>query len=103
MKSIRDIYKIGRGPSSSHTMGPERACRLFRDEHPDATAFEAVLYGSLAKTGPGHGTDRIIRETLAPLPCDVRFDLEESDLPHPNTLDLIALDADGAECGRMRV
>ena len=103
MKSIRDIYKIGRGPSSSHTMGPERACRIFRAEHPDAAAFEAVLYGSLAKTGPGHGTDRIIRETLAPLPCNVRFDLETGDLPHPNTLDLIALDADGAECGRMRV
>ena len=103
MKSIRDIYKIGRGPSSSHTMGPERACRIFRTEHPDAAGFEAVLYGSLAKTGPGHGTDRIIRETLAPLPCDVRFDLETGDLPHPNTLDLIALDADGAELGRMRV
>jgi len=103
MKSIRDIYKIGRGPSSSHTMGPERACRIFSQEHPDAAAFRAVLYGSLAKTGPGHGTDRVIRETLSPRNCEVVFDLQSSDLPHPNTMDLIALDAAGAELGRMRI
>ena len=62
MKSIRDIYKSGRGPSSSHTMGPERASMIFRSEHPEAASFRAVLYGSLAKTGAGHGTDRIIRK-----------------------------------------
>ncbi len=58
MKSIRDIYKNGRGPSSSHTMGPERAARLFLSEHPEADRIEVVLYGSLCKTGVGHGTDR---------------------------------------------
>ena len=47
MKSIRDIYKIGRGPSSSHTMGPERAARLFLSEHPEADRIEVVLYLSL--------------------------------------------------------
>jgi len=68
MKSIRDIYKIGKGPSSSHTMGPEKACRFFRAEHPEADRFAAVLYGSLAKTGKGHGTDDVIAHVLAPLP-----------------------------------
>ena len=103
MKSIRDIYKIGRGPSSSHTMGPERACRIFSSENPDAASFRAVLFGSLAKTGPGHGTDRIITETLAPKKCEVVFDLETHDLPHPNTMELIALDASGWKSASMRV
>ena len=103
MKSIRDIYKIGRGPSSSHTMGPERACRLFRAEHPEAARFQAVLYGSLAKTGPGHGSDRIIRETFSPLPCEVIFDAGAAEMKHPNTLDLVALNGEGAQTGRMRV
>ena len=103
MKSIRDIYKLGRGPSSSHTMGPERACRLFKRENPGAAGFEATLYGSLAKTGPGHGTDRIILETLAPLPCALKFDGDAPNLKHPNTMDLIALDGEGREIDRMRV
>ncbi len=97
MKSIRTIYKIGRGPSSSHTMGPERACQIFRAGHPEAAAFRAVLYGSLAKTGRGHGSDRIIQETLAPLPCKILFDTETTQLRHPNTLDLTALDSSGNE------
>ena len=103
MKSIRDIYKSGRGPSSSHTMGPERASMIFRSEHPEAASFRAVLYGSLAKTGAGHGTDRIIRETFSPLPCQVEFDVETVGLPHPNTMDLFAMDAEGNVLGSMRV
>ena len=103
MKSIRDIYKSGRGPSSSHTMGPERASMIFRSEHPEAASFRAVLYGSLAKTGAGHGTDRIIRESFAPRPCEVELDMEKGSLPHPNTLELFALDAEGNVLGRMRV
>lgn len=50
MKSIRDIYKIGTGPSSSHTMGPARAAVIFRGEHSEADKFQAILYGSLSKT-----------------------------------------------------
>ena len=50
MRSIHDVYKIGRGPSSSHTMGPARAAALFREETPEADAYRAVLYGSLSKT-----------------------------------------------------
>ncbi len=94
MKSIRDIYKIGKGPSSSHTMGPERAARLFRKEHPEATGFRVVLYGSLAKTGVGHGTDRVLREVLAPLPTEIVFSDQMLPEAHPNTLDLFALQAE---------
>ena len=68
MKSIREIYKIGKGPSSSHTMGPERAATMFKERNPDADAFQVILYGSLSKTGVGHGTDRVIRQVLSPFP-----------------------------------
>ena len=91
MKSIREIYKIGVGPSSSHTMGPERAARLFKAAHPEAEAFRAVLYGSLSKTGVGHGTDRVIRQVFDPLPCQIVFSQEEIPGSHPNTMDLQAL------------
>ena len=102
MKSIREIYKIGKGPSSSHTMGPERASRLFKSEHPDADAFRVILYGSLSKTGVGHGTDRVIREVLSPAPTEIIFSTEELPKSHPNTMDLIAL-KDSQEIGRLRV
>ena len=103
MKSIRNIYKIGKGPSSSHTMGPERASRIFLSEHPEADSFTARLYGSLARTGKGHGTDRVIVETLAPVPTEIEFVMEHvQDLPHPNTMDLIAY-KDGNITGEMRI
>ena len=60
MQSLRELYRIGKGPSSSHTIGPESACRLFLKENPNADKFKVVLYGSLAKTGVGHGTEKII-------------------------------------------
>ena len=91
MKSIREIYKIGKGPSSSHTMGPERAALLFRNHYPNATSFTVTLYGSLNKTGIGHGTDRVIREVLSPLPTEIVFSDAQLQDSHPNTLDLIAL------------
>lgn len=53
MLSIKDIYKIGRGPSSSHSMGPSKAASLFAAETPNADSYQAILYGSLAKTGHG--------------------------------------------------
>ena len=90
MRSIHDVYKVGRGPSSSHTMGPARAAALFREETPEADAYRAVLYGSLSKTGKGHGTDRILEETFAPLPAEIVFSRETVE-KHPNTLDLTAL------------
>ena len=90
MKSIRSIYKIGKGPSSSHTMGPERAAKLFKERYPKADRFEVILYGSLSKTGVGHGTDRVIREVLSPVPTEIIFSAET--LSHPNTLDLRAFE-----------
>ncbi|MBQ8510523.1 MAG: L-serine ammonia-lyase, iron-sulfur-dependent, subunit alpha [Clostridia bacterium] len=90
MKSLRALYRMGRGPSSSHTMGPEKACMIFKQNNPGADRFKVTLYGSLAKTGVGHGTDRVIRETLAPTPCDVIFNIHQVELPHPNTLELEA-------------
>ena len=91
MKSIREIYKIGKGPSSSHTMGPERAAKYFKEQTPEADRYTVILYGSLAKTGVGHGTDRVLRDTLAPLPTEVVFSSEDLGADaHPNTMDFIA-------------
>ena len=103
MRSIRDIYKIGKGPSSSHTMGPERAARIFKQEHPDAEKFRVVLFDSLAKTGVGHGTDRVLREVLSPVPTEIVFATEDpGNLRHPNTLDFYAVEQ-GEESAPMRV
>lgn len=102
MKSIKDIYKIGKGPSSSHTMGPGFAAKIFKDEHPDADSFRAVLYGSLAKTGIGHGTDRVLIDTFAPTPVEVEISSKDPEkLKHPNTLDLVAVKG-GKEIARQR-
>lgn len=95
MESLTELYKIGRGPSSSHTIGPERACTFFRNKNPDADNFRVILYGSLAKTGRGHGTDRVIRAVLAPHSCKIEFNMEEiTSLPHPNTMDMFAYRGD---------
>ena len=102
MKSIREIYKIGKGPSSSHTMGPERAARLFMDRYPKADAFRVVLYGSLSKTGVGHGTDRVIRQVFMPIPAEIVFSEESLAGFHPNTMDFFALEK-GVQIGTLRV
>ena len=81
------MYRIGKGPSSSHTIGPERACKLFASDNPEADSFKAILYGSLAKTGIGHGTDRVIKSVLKNV--DVICDTD-AEVPHPNTMDLYA-------------
>lgn len=103
MRSIKDIYKIGMGPSSSHTMGPAAAAKMFRHRNPKADSFEIILYGSLSKTGKGHGTDRALRAEMAPVPAFVTFaETDPEDMKHPNTMDLIAY-ADDKETDRMRV
>ena len=102
MKSIREIYKIGIGPSSSHTMGPERAATIFKSAHPEADAFRVVLYGSLSKTGVGHGTDRVLRDVLSPISTEIVFSKEDLPNSHPNTMDFIAL-KDGKEIATQRV
>ena len=102
MKSIRDIYKIGKGPSSSHTMGPERAARLFLDQNPDADGFRVILYGSLSKTGVGHGTDRVLNQVFSPIPTEIIFSDEVLEGSHPNTLDFYAV-KDGIDVAYLRV
>lgn len=64
MKSIKNIYKIGKGPSSSHTMGPFKAVRHYLENHSDADHLHVTLYGSLAATGKGHLTDKAIQEAF---------------------------------------
>lgn len=102
MKSIKEIYRIGKGPSSSHTMGPEKAARIFKEENPEADFFEVVLFGSLASTGKGHGTDIVIKETLAPVETEIRFVNELLDLPHPNTMEFFAY-KNGKEINHIKV
>ncbi|MCQ2408988.1 MAG: L-serine ammonia-lyase, iron-sulfur-dependent, subunit alpha [Clostridia bacterium] len=102
MKTLRELYKIGKGPSSSHTMGPERACRQFKKDTPEADFYKVILYGSLSKTGEGHGTDRVIKDTLAPVNTEVVFSDEELKDLHPNTMYAIAY-KEGTEIKRIRV
>ncbi len=102
MTSVADIYKIGRGPSSSHTIGPEKACEIFKCKNKNANFSKAVLYSSLAKTGRGHGTDTVVKKTFAPTKCEVEFNYVEQNLPHPNTMLLIAY-INGREIARTRV
>ncbi len=103
MKSIRDIYKIGKGPSSSHTIGPERAATYFKSLYPQADSFRVELFGSLSKTGKGHGTDRVLREVLSPLPTEIVFRKDTPpDVRHPNTMDFSAR-REGALLGTLRV
>lgn len=91
MESLTELYKIGTGPSSSHTMGPEKAASIFKKRNPDADRFSCILYGSLAKTGKGHGTDVVIKNTFSPIKCDITYNYSDTKLVHPNTLEFIAL------------
>ena len=97
MDSLRELFKVGNGPSSSHTMGPERAAKRFKAENPDAAAFRVELYGSLALTGKGHLTDYIIVETLKPAPTEIVWMPDFVHPYHTNGMKFIALDAQGNE------
>lgn len=90
MASLTELYRIGRGPSSSHTMGPSEACRIVKERFPEADRFEVTLYGSLSKTGKGHRTDYAIRKTLGEDCTSLVFDNEKTDLVHPNTMEIAA-------------
>lgn len=85
MESLRHLYKIGSGPSSSHTMGPEYACLYVLKNYPTADSFQITLYGSLALTGKGHLTDFIIKKTLGYERTTILFDFKTMQ-PHPNTM-----------------
>lgn len=98
MKSIKELYRIGTGPSSSHTMGPRKAAEMFLTRHPEAASFKVTLYGSLAATGKGHMTDVAIIDTLEPTaPVDLIWQPKIFRPFHPNGMNFIALDADGNE------
>ena len=89
MESIREIYKIGNGPSSSHTMGPKRAVENFLHLYGTPEYVTVTLYGSLAMTGKGHLTDYIVSRTLGDIPHEVVFD-RETHTDHPNTMRIVA-------------
>ena len=97
MESIKEIYKIGLGPSSSHTMGPKRAAERFADKNPDASRYVVTLYGSLAATGKGHMTDVAILNVLEPLaPTEIIWQPEVFLPFHPNGMKFEAIDSNGA-------
>lgn len=93
MQSIKELFRIGNGPSSSHTMGPKKAAELFVEDHPQAKRFNVTLYGSLAATGKGHLTDQALLKVLEPVaPTTIEW-LPKTFLPfHPNALQLDAYD-----------
>ena len=111
MKSIKDIYKIGKGPSSSHTMGPYKAITSYMEKHPEADRLHVTLYGSLAATGKGHLTDEAVHEAFAAWHTTDRDTAESRErlkdnvtiewqpkkvLPfHPNGMKVAAVNIDG--------
>ncbi len=100
MDSIKSIFRIGNGPSSSHTMGPVRAAEMFLSRCPDATRYVVHLYGSLATTGKGHMTDAGLQQAIEPkAPCQIEWHYSESLPEHPNgmTLEGWGNDAEGQE------
>jgi L-serine dehydratase len=95
MESIREIYRIGYGPSSSHTMGPRKAADIFRKRNADADSFRATLYGSLAATGKGHQADRTIIDAFLPAVTEIIWKPEISLDYHTNAVKFEVLGSDG--------
>lgn len=96
METIREIYRIGKGPSSSHTMAPRSAAQRFLARHTDAARFEVTLYGSLAATGKGHMTNTAILEILSPVaPTEILWEPKVFLPFHPNGMRFEAFDGSG--------
>lgn len=97
MRSIRELYRIGTGPSSSHTMGPRKAAEIFLSRHAGAKSFEVTLYGSLAATGKGHMTDDAILDVLshANVPVNIVWKPEIFLPYHPNGMKFATLNSVG--------
>jgi len=93
MESLQELFRIGRGPSSSHTMGPATAALRFLERVQQAQALRVTLYGSLGATGKGHRTDLALTAALGDLPLELMWKPEESLPEHPNGMLLEALDA----------
>lgn len=101
MQSLRYLYRIGNGPSSSHTMGPIAAVKRFLKEHPEYEEYKVILYGSLAKTGKGHMTDVAAKNAFEGRKCEIAFDYDSPTDVHPNTMDVIGING-GKEVARVR-
>ncbi|MDE6872181.1 MAG: L-serine ammonia-lyase [Bacteroidales bacterium] len=109
MKSIRNIYKIGKGPSSSHTMGPYKAVNSYLMNHPDTKGLQVTLYGSLAATGKGHLTDEAIKEAYSSWAknkggedkggVEIIWKPKESLPGHPNGMTVSSIGNDGGTYG----
>ena len=95
MESIRELFRIGLGPSSSHTMGPRFAADIFCKRHPSAAAFRVTLYGSLAATGRGHLTDIAIKSAFGSRNLEIIWEPEEELPLHPNGMRFESLSAEG--------
>ena len=96
MESLRELYRIGTGPSSSHTMGPQAAARQYLARHPEAKAFDVTLYGSLAATGKGHMTDvAILRVLEEQAPVDLHWEPTVFLPFHPNGMKFAVKQEDG--------
>ncbi len=95
MESIRELYRVGRGPSSSHTIGPARAAESFKARHPGAPAFRVTLYGSLAATGRGHRTDAVLERVLSPARVEIVWKPDVLLPLHPNGMRFEALGSAG--------
>ncbi len=103
MKSLNELYRIGMGPSSSHTMAPRRAAERFGERNGNASAFRVTLFGSLAATGAGHLTDEAVRGALAPHPVEIVWRVEETLPLHPNGMRFEAISASGEIADRWQV
>ncbi len=105
MESLRELYRIGSGPSSSHTMAPKRAAEIFRERTPNATHYRVTLFGSLAATGVGHLTDRAIQSALQPMPTELIWRPDQFLPLHPNGMEFAAFQDTGPKtpCAVWRV
>jgi len=95
MKSLKELYRIGIGPSSSHTIGPSNAAIIFKEKTFNAYKYVVILYGSLAATGKGHLTDYVIENIFKPIPCEIIWKKDEELPLHPNGLTFRAYEKNG--------
>lgn len=103
MKTLRELYRIGHGPSSSHTMGPEKAAMLFRSRYPNADSYRVTLYGSLAATGKGHMTVQALQKAFAPIKVELTW-RPDVELPlHPNGMGFEAFSETGECLGKLNI
>ena len=103
MESIQELFRIGTGPSSSHTMGPRRAAEIFCERHPQATGYRVNLYGSLAATGRGHLTDAALKSVFKHGNLEIIWKPEKVLPFHPNGMRFEALSAEGKAFARWEV